>query len=1350
MDPDNSGRFFTPRSPYLMPELGEKGAPPKFTGDYDKVKSFIKKFNKLCDAYNLTDDKEKSDWKKLEEDILRYFDAALKDTRYIRGHLDALVKKWRKQFIKNLTQWKQYEREFFTIAGWLKRKKRITADEEAQYFWIGLNNSLREKIELRIMARHPNLTPKTLFPMETVSEVAGQLFERDRWDYALANRDELPEFFSAQDSSSSSEPESSDSDTTRRKKKRKARKPLKKKKRTVTFREPESESESDSDDEKPFRRTSSAGQSLPKASSSGSPRETDSKTTDDVEGLIKQLGRLSISDPDYHALRYRITRLDPQAADIVAALWEQAKGEQKRKASSSPIQGSTQTGPRMTLPPRSKAPDQGRCFGCGEPDHSIRYCSEITNLLQQGTLKRDMSGKLVWADGSHIRINREAGEYILQAVQRAQNTFSQPSLNANFISFDIDELDFPSEEESDEDEPHKFRSFELYIDSMSESDLEYPEDEAEVFAAERTVKRSTMSREEVMDAFKKRPEVELPAGRPRYPNTERSVPKAVKDSTQESQKNRSNAPPKLVPYDARAPLNMTPGDIEMRDESTRSVKVGPPTSKKPTSRSSPPKAPNPLEPKSSPPPRPRFQPRQSELTSQMDEGKILGRLLETPVQLTMKEALGTSRGMSDALMELLKRKLTKPTDENSQPNKTYYVDGLHLGLKDIDIEHGPLIRIPVSYKGHHIEAIIDSGSQLNVMKKEIYDTYINWPVEAGPKVVMNDANGGQGTLEGIVRHVPLTCGSLTTHANIFLGVDVPFQLLLGRPWQRANRVSIEEQNEGTYLVFRPSENRRLELKVLEASGKNTAQQESVFYQEAPPKNRNKTTYMFTMSPGIEDCSSLTQLPVTCGGTSLDAIVDTGSQVNLMSEKVRHKLGLETVFAKSSLTVQGSNGKSTRLERIVRHLRLRCGGTDTLANVFVSEDTPYDLILGRPWQRMNRVSMKESLEGTYLEITANPENLVYPQPLPDSMCDEFGSALKDPSEVGGVVACLITSSTEARQVDAVGGATETRQQQMEEETDTEIGSASVLSPNSIASAKTSAPSPEGENASSHIFPTLSAAIDYFLHDTERVKIWHAIESKLQELMYRSVEDQEDELWSYLWFSTSQERDQIVQYLQPPGFLLIPPTLLATTALATSATIRKFITASPKVQELKHLPTFLPIPVQLLACPDRRIVLRVPHTLNDIANNRLVRDFMLSEARALPVETYRLERIKDSKVVQRQTEENTQETTRVSQVSLLEVSGAKIQSLDNPRADDASPSLVPFPSDLATSPPDPAARTYPRHLDFTVYASLPSPLGQGDTCSDENELALSLQNDVWQIRTPFLAIHYLSASAERYKS
>ncbi|KAJ7720407.1 hypothetical protein B0H16DRAFT_1738829 [Mycena metata] len=87
---------------------------------------------------------------------------------------------------------------------------------------------------------------------------------------------------------------------------------------------------------------------------------------------------------------------------------------------------------------------------------------------------------------------------------------------------------------------------------------------------------------------------------------------------------------------------------------------------------------------------------------------------------------------------------------------------------------------------------------------------------------MGDANGGQAQLRGYLKDVSMVMGGVETTASFWVGEKVPFDVLLGRPWQRGNFVSIEERRDGTYLSFKDPESgdNRYELLVDEGDEDN--------------------------------------------------------------------------------------------------------------------------------------------------------------------------------------------------------------------------------------------------------------------------------------------------------------------------------------------------------------------------------------------------------------------------------------------------------------------------------------------------------------------------------------------------
>jgi hypothetical protein len=79
-----------------------------------------------------------------------------------------------------------------------------------------------------------------------------------------------------------------------------------------------------------------------------------------------------------------------------------------------------------------------------------------------------------------------------------------------------------------------------------------------------------------------------------------------------------------------------------------------------------------------------------------------------------------------------------------------------------------------------INAIIDTGSQINAVHRNIADTKVRIPIDMEREIVMNDVNGNSGILSGMIKNIPLRCGNVVTEATeVFVGTALPCELLLG-------------------------------------------------------------------------------------------------------------------------------------------------------------------------------------------------------------------------------------------------------------------------------------------------------------------------------------------------------------------------------------------------------------------------------------------------------------------------------------------------------------------------------------------------------------------------------------------
>jgi hypothetical protein len=201
--------------------------------------------------------------------------------------------------------------------------------------------------------------------------------------------------------------------------------------------------------------------------------------------------------------------------------------------------------------------------------------------------------------------------------------------------------------------------------------------------------------------------------------------------------------------------------------------------------------------------------RQSELSTQINTKEVVSEILQTEIPLTLGKLLGASKEIAFDLQERLRPRNKTVAALEHRP---FVAEATKHKKPRPGDKNSELINLEVMYNGYPITAIIDTGSQLNVMKEEIAHM-IRVPIDLTQPITMNDANGGKGVLKGRVESINLNCGPLDTFCEIWIGENVPFDLLLGRPWQTKNHVSIVERQTGTHLEFRNEESDALQYEV---------------------------------------------------------------------------------------------------------------------------------------------------------------------------------------------------------------------------------------------------------------------------------------------------------------------------------------------------------------------------------------------------------------------------------------------------------------------------------------------------------------------------------------------------------
>ena len=814
-----------------MPLRTSKLAPATFRGKYSDVTRFIKQYNRLLEQHKIVSDADKCEgileycshkvgdfieacrhfhtpnWRLLQAEILKYYDAEREDSKYRPNDLIAFIKQSAIQSMHNLSHWKKYYREYLARAGFLMSKGRISSVDYDGYFWYGIPSHIRTIFEEKLYARHPNHDLSDPWPIEYVGHIADLHFKRDKFSEKLVHLPALGiEMESDYDSDESDL--DSDSDDSEYEYERRVRKKRSSKKRKYKHKE------------RKLRLTRPVLEEEPMRKIHPPPEE--------IEGIIEQLNTMSINDPKYGQLYFKAVSNDKTgiAAKCIRRSPVQEAGNKRPEPSQrlntipTSIVYPNNNMPRQTVNNQLPYRRPNHCYGCFDSDHTLRDCPEIAKLINKGVIKFDpQTRKYHLKDGQPLI--RQSDESLKNTILRIAPQTSGNKVNfatlskevANFYTRYTDNEDqWPESEDDHDDGPYWKTAHPAYaIEAQPESE---DEEAIEVYPAERTFKSTTQARKDInREPIKSKLEdAYMPARKTRSSGPAPPIPTENSNKRQPVPKRYIPTPSAIkevpavhepIPVDARKPRNQETQDIVMNEPGISRTQKDSKVDKLPVSKISN---------------RPTDEsnqnatgPRQSELSSKTEPKNIVQGILNTEISLPLRDLLGASKELSASLQEVIKFK------NQAKPLAT------HIATQDVYINaftripknDEPLIKLNMKCDSNPVTAVIDTGSQLNVVSKEFAARCIGLPIDYNQGLQMNDVNGGSGYLEGLIEDVSLTCGGVTTHANIYVGNKVPFDLLLGRPWQRGNYVTIDERTEGTFLVFKDSKSvkPRYEVKV---------------------------------------------------------------------------------------------------------------------------------------------------------------------------------------------------------------------------------------------------------------------------------------------------------------------------------------------------------------------------------------------------------------------------------------------------------------------------------------------------------------------------------------------------------
>jgi len=303
--------------PTPMPHKRDRRfAPRKFRGKARTVESFIDHVERLFQKHNITSDSDKvkeilhycsrnvkeflvstthyktPNWGSFRDDMLKHYDAERSSKRRRPKDLVKLAKRRRNNPCTSLKDWKEYYRKFMSISDALIRKSAMNSAEVDYLFWMGIPPELAALFEQKLQFMLPNHDIGKPYPVQTICAIAEKHFKRDKFTEMMLSTPYLDsdsssdsDDTSGSESDSESSSSSSDSEYDSHKKHRSHKK--KKKRKKFSKKKADKAIEVNVPSTQRFQ----GGE-------------------DEIEGMIKQLNTMSLQDPSYGHLYFKVLKMD--------------------------------------------------------------------------------------------------------------------------------------------------------------------------------------------------------------------------------------------------------------------------------------------------------------------------------------------------------------------------------------------------------------------------------------------------------------------------------------------------------------------------------------------------------------------------------------------------------------------------------------------------------------------------------------------------------------------------------------------------------------------------------------------------------------------------------------------------------------------------------------------------------------------------------------------------------------------------------------------------------------------------------------------------------------------------------
>lgn len=206
------------------------------------------------------------------------------------------------------------------------------------------------------------------------------------------------------------------------------------------------------------------------------------------------------------------------------------------------------------------------------------------------------------------------------------------------------------------------------------------------------------------------------------------------------------------------------------------------------------------------------------------------RILDGKIEVTVRELVGVSQRLHKEFFSvptsITAEKRSRSKVGMSEPVKVEVKHGRILQSEPLEEEMGVVyavktIRVVATICGEELDALIDTGSEINVMSLGLARK-LGVRVRPKPRCVMVVQTGDHSAVPGCTIPLPVQIGDLIAYTPFLLIEQGDNDVILGRPWQFVTKYGHKTMSDGKVHceIYSEDRTRRLEFEGFKPSAQS--------------------------------------------------------------------------------------------------------------------------------------------------------------------------------------------------------------------------------------------------------------------------------------------------------------------------------------------------------------------------------------------------------------------------------------------------------------------------------------------------------------------------------------------------